>query len=150
MSLNSKTRAVCQFMTVHALRMPRHELIFRLHCFSKHPSHRFLNKLCTITLPSHDGLDEGGDEGAPPPLLLLPPPFAPPVCSLPLTPKCSTMNLRARSSPQDKKNHKKYTHIKTKKQERACVKCMYVLRACVCVCVGAVICHRRVVRRVAS
>ena len=31
----------------------------------------------------------------------------------------------------------KNTHIKTKKHERACVKCMYVLRVCVCVCVLA-------------
>ena len=71
MSLNSKARAVCQFMTAHALRMPRQALILRRHCFSKQPWHRLSNRLCTSTRPCHDGLDaddeEAGDEELPAP-----------------------------------------------------------------------------------
>lgn len=85
MSLNSKARAVCQFMTAHALRMPRQALILRLHCFSKQPWHRLSKRLCTSTLPCHDGREEDPGDGTQPSL--------PSVTEESFMPECSTMNL---------------------------------------------------------
>lgn len=99
MSLNSNARAVCQSITAHAVRIPRHALIFLLHCFSKQPLLRLSNRLWTSTLPCQGGLDGDAEEvcACSPEGWSDPPSFAvagTTAAGSPM-PECSTMNLHA-------------------------------------------------------